>query len=103
MHLLYLTIIFICLQCWTVKLIYEKYTLDHEELAQKYKEILHQKYSEDMAKEELKDLKEEYNSTNVRTEKIKLEVILFLCIPATFLVYQGRLLTLEAFKKVKMN
>ena len=58
MHLLYLTIIFIKLQCWTVYLIYEKWTLDYEELVKNYKESFTEKYSEDLAEEELKELKE---------------------------------------------
>ena len=103
MHLLYLTIIFVYLQCYTIKLIYEKWTMDHQELAEKYKEILYEEYAENLAKIELDELKAEYTKMKVQTEKIKLIVILFLCIPTYFLVYQSRLLTLEVFKKVKMN
>ena len=103
MHLLYLTVIFVVLQAWTGVLIYDKWTLNKRELASRYKEKLYELYEDDIAEIELDKVKEEYTADKMEAEKIKLLVILILCIPCNILVYQGRLLTLEAFKVIKMN
>ena len=84
LQILYLTVVLITLLVININLIVKKWKLEIEDLHEEYPD-------------------EEFSETKLFRQKVALIVILFLAIPAHLIVYQGRLLTLTAFKWIKMN